>query len=292
MPELFHGNTGFQLPVPFQLKIGNQLIDLAAPRVMGILNLTPDSFFSGSRTQAIGNAIEKTAKMLSEGADFIDIGAISTRPGSIEITEEEEKERLRPVLTSLAREFPKALISVDTFRSGVANEALDLGASCINDISGGKFDTQMFELIGRRKVPFILMHCRGDFNSMHHGQEYINIEVEIARELQELIVKARENGIVDLIVDPGFGFSKNVAQNFELLRKLRYFEILDCPILAGLSRKSMIYKTIEKEPDQALNGTTALNMVALIQGAHILRVHDVAEAKETIQLFEKLCLQE
>jgi dihydropteroate synthase len=184
------------------------------------------------------------------------------------------------------------LISVDTFRSGVANEALDLGASCINDISGGKFDNQMFELIGRRKVPFILMHCRGDFNSMHHRQQYINIEVEIARELQELIVKARENGIVDLIVDPGFGFSKNVAQNFELLRKLKYFEILDCPILAGLSRKSMIYKTIQKEPDHALNGTTALNMVALIQGAHILRVHDVAEAKEAIQLFEKLCLQE
>ena len=176
--------------------------------------------------------------------------------------------------------------------STTGNFGLVLGASCINDISGGKFDTQMFELIGRRKVPFILMHCRGDFNSMHHGQEYINIEVEIARELQELIVKARENGIVDLIVDPGFGFSKNVTQNFELLRKLRYFEILDCPILAGLSRKSMIYKTIEKEPDQALNGTTALNMVALIQGAHILRVHDVAEAKETIQLFEKLCLQE
>ena len=259
---------------------------------MGIINLTPDSFFAESRAQEIDKIVSKVEIMVSEGADLLDLGAVSSRPGAKEISESEEMDRLIPILEKLVSIFPKTVFSIDTFRSKIAKAAIESGAALINDISGGKFDPEMMATVGAEKVPYILMHNRGSFESMHQTNDYQDISVEIIKELQTQIVKARIAGIVDIIIDPGFGFSKNVNQNFELFRKLGDMEILNCPILVGISRKSMIAKTIQKTTAESLNGTTALNMAALMQGAHILRVHDVNEAKETIQLFEKLCLQE
>lgn len=292
MPDFIFQRPQFRLPKPIQIRIGNSLLDLSRPKLMGIINLTPDSFFAESRAQEIDKIVSKVEIMVSEGADLLDLGAVSSRPGAKEISESEEMDRLIPILEKLVSIFPKTVFSIDTFRSKIAKAAIESGAALINDISGGKFDPEMMATVGAEKVPYILMHNRGSFESMHQTNDYQDISVEIIKELQTQIVKARTAGIVDIIIDPGFGFSKNVNQNFELFRKLGDMEILNCPILVGISRKSMIAKTIHKTTAESLNGTTALNMAALMQGAHILRVHDVNEAKETIQLFEKLCLQE
>jgi dihydropteroate synthase len=292
MPDFIFQRPQFRLPEPFQLRIRNRLFDLSKPKIMGIINLTPDSFFEGSRVQGIDEILKKVEIMLEEGADMLDLGAVSSRPGASELSENEELDRLVPVLEKSISTFPEGIFSVDTFRTKVAKAAIKAGASLINDISGGIFEPEMLSVIGSEKVPFVLMHNRGNFKSMHQSNDYQAISVEVIKELQAQIEKARESGIIDIIIDPGFGFSKNVDQNFDLLRKLGDLEILDVPILVGISRKSMISKTIQKTAIESLNGTTALHIATLMQGAHILRVHDVKEAKETIQLFEKLCSQE
>lgn len=288
---LFH-MAFFHPPKAFLLRIGNQLLDLQKQRIMGILNLTPDSFFAGSRMQAEKQLLQKAEQMLSEGADFLDLGAASSRPGSALPSAEEEWKRLGPALQSIRHQFPDALISVDTFRSGIASQSIEEGADLINDISGGLFDPNMFAVVARADKPLIMMHIKGSFETMHQPFSYRNIAVEVASDLLKQRELARATGIKDLILDPGFGFSKKGAQNFELLASLPHLQHLDCPLLVGVSRKSMIHKTLNISPEEALNGSTALHMVALQNGAHILRVHDVKEAKECLTLFQQLCLPE
>jgi len=292
MSDFIAHRPQFQIPENFQLRIGNRLIDLSRPKVVGIINLNTDSFYEKTRFTETESVLQIAGKMLSDGADFLDLGAVSTRPGASEVLEQMELDRLIPIVQKLKSEFPEVVLSIDTFRSAVAKNAVQEGADMVNDIGGGRFDPNMLETIASLNVPLILMHNRGNFTSMHQPNAYQHITVEVIAELQAQIVKARLVGISDIIVDPGFGFSKSSEQNFSLLRKLSDLQILNCPILIGISRKSMIYKTLQTSVDESLNGTTALHMAALMQGAHILRVHDVKQAKETIQLFEKLCLQE
>lgn len=259
------------------------------PKVMGILNVTPDSFFEGSRLgKNLNEVLSRAKKMILEGADFLDLGGYSTRPGAVDISVQEEIDRIVPALTLIRSEFPEILISVDTFRSQVANEAVSAGADIINDISAGNLDEDMLPLVATLGVPFIAMHMKGNPQNMQLHTNYSDILSEIMHYFAEKVDLIRKLGIKDVIIDPGFGFAKTVEQNFFLLKNLRSFEALGFPLLAGVSRKSMIYKTLQIEAVEALNGTTALNMFALLQGANILRVHDVKEAKETIKLFEQL----
>lgn len=259
---------------------------------MGILNITPDSFFAGSRTESIDKALARAAEMVEQGADMLDLGGLSSRPGSSSLSETEEADRILPILEALKKAFPEVLISIDTFRNEVARQTLEAGAHLINDISGGLFDPDILKTVAQLKGLYLAMHLRGNFDTMHRPQTYTTIAVEVASELAQRVTEARTAGIADIWVDPGFGFSKSATQNFELLGKLQHLQILDCPLVVGISRKSMVWKTLNTSPEKALNGTTALHMAALMQGAHILRVHDVAEARETISLFEKLCLPE
>lgn len=255
---------------------------------MGILNLTPDSFFDGGRYNSLSDALQQTQKMLAEGADIIDVGGYSTRPKATEITEEEEIKRVIPIIEAIRQYFPDCLLSVDTFRANVAKKAIEAGANIINDISGGQLDERMFEVVAQMQVPYVLMHSRGNPQTMSQLCHYENIFLEILHFFEQRIEKLTILGVKDIILDVGFGFAKNIEQNFLLLKHLSYFQILERPMLVGVSRKSMIYKTLGVEPTQALNGTTALNMFALEQGAKILRVHDVAAAKETLTLWQKL----
>ena len=264
------------------------LIDLSQPKVMGILNITPDSFYDGGKYTEEKNILLQVESMLHEGATFIDVGAYSSRPGATEISEESETKRIVPVIEALQKEFPESLLSIDTFRSNVAKECLQVGAAMINDISAGMLDENMFDTIAAYQVPYIMMHMRGNPKNMQQQTNYENLLTEILQFFSERIVLARAKQINDLIVDPGFGFAKNIAQNYELLRQLHLFQTFDLPILAGLSRKSMIYKILGRSAENALNGTTALNMVALQKGASILRVHDVKEAVECIKLAKAL----
>ena len=264
------------------------LIDLDQPRIMGILNVTPDSFYDGGRKLKLEDYVEHTREMLNAGADFIDIGAYSSRPGALDISEEEEMNRLIPVVKRLMTEFPDILISVDTFRSKVARAAINSGAAMINDISGGSLDEDMMPTVAQLQVPYILMHMRGTPKTMKDLNQYENLVKDIMFYFSEKLSEARSHGINDVIVDPGFGFSKNIEQNFELLSHLDLFKNLDLPILSGISRKSLIYKTLRTTPDEALNGTTVLNTVSLLKGANILRVHDVKEAVECVKLTERL----
>jgi dihydropteroate synthase len=264
------------------------LIDLNQPKIMGILNLTPDSFFDGGKNSNLNIAVENVSKMLEDGADFIDIGAYSSRPNALNISIQEEIDRLIPVLNSLIKNFPKTIFSIDTFRSEVAEVALKNGASMINDISGGSLDDKMFEVIAKFQVPYIMMHLKGTPQNMMQNTNYVKLIPEILYYFSEKIKIAKSYNINDLIIDPGFGFAKTISQNFELLENMKLLEICNLPILAGISRKSMIYKTLETTPEFALNGTTALNMIALQNGANILRVHEVKEAKECITLFNEL----
>ncbi|MBC2839796.1 dihydropteroate synthase [Robiginitalea sp. SC105] len=263
-----------------------ELIDLSTPRVMGILNTTPDSFYDGGRFTDARTALLRAEQLLADGADFLDVGGYSSRPGADEVSEAEELGRVVPLVERLVREFPEAVISVDTFRSRVAREALAAGAAMVNDITAGEADAGMLPLVAENQVPIILMHMRGTPASMSQLTTYDHLLTDILQYLSGRLAAARDLGIQDVLADPGFGFAKTREQNFELLRSLEGFRILDVPVLVGLSRKSMIWKTLGTSPEDALNGTTALHMLALSGGASILRVHDVREAVECIRLWE------
>ncbi len=264
------------------------LIDLSAPKVMGILNITPDSFYDGGRYATPKVILDSVEKMLSDGATFIDIGAYSSRPGATDITEDEELHRILPIINLVLKEFPNVLLSVDTFRSRVAKKCLQVGAAMINDISGGRLDVKMMGVVSEFQAPYILMHMRGTPQTMKAQTEYDDLIKILIRYFSEQVALAREKKINDIIIDPGFGFAKTIAQNFTLLQHLDLLKILALPMLVGISRKSMIYKTLDSAPKNALNGTTALHMVALQNGANILRVHDVKEAVECVLLYNEL----
>lgn len=270
------------------INCNGRLLDFATPKVMGILNLTPDSFYSGSQTPGLETALPKVEKMLTEGASFIDIGAYSSRPGAIDISEEEELRRILPVVERLKQDFPEIAISIDTFRSRIAQECVASGAAMINDISAGNLDENMMETVGKLQVPYIMMHMRGTPKTMSSLTSYEDVAQELLFYFSEKIAKATALGIQDLIIDPGFGFSKTTKQNFQLLSHLKLFKNLRFPILSGISRKTLIYKTLETNSSEALNGTTVLNTVSLLKGAQILRVHDVKEAVECVKLVSQL----
>ena len=265
-----------------------QIIDLSTPKIMGILNITPNSFYDGGKYSLENNAISQVEKMLKEGATFIDIGAYSSKPNAEFISQEEELIRIIPVVKSILKEFPEALLSIDTFRSSVAQECLNNGAALINDISAGSLDEKMMEVISKYNVPYIMMHLRGTPQTMQSQTNYEHLINEMITYFSDKVNKARSLGINDLIIDPGFGFAKTTDQNYEILSNLELFKVLELPILAGVSRKSMIYKPLEVTANDALNGTTVLNTISITKGANIIRVHDVKEALECIKLCEKL----
>jgi len=270
------------------INAGGRLIDFKRPKVMGILNTTPDSFYSGSRISSIEQALKQTETMLEQGADFIDIGAYSSRPGSTDISIDEEKERLIPIVKEIIKRFPEAVLSIDTFRAEVARAAISEGAHIINDISGGELDANMFQSVAELKVPYILMHMRGTPQNMKQLTDYDDIFKEILLYFSLKTQKLKELGVKDIILDPGFGFAKNIHQNFQLLNDFERFAVTGLPVLAGVSRKSMIWKTLDIKNEEALNGTTVLNTIALLKGANILRVHDVREAVEAVKLIQQL----
>lgn len=267
------------------LNIRGRLVDLSTPLVMGIVNITPDSFYSGSRVASESELVEKVGRMLSEGASMIDIGGYSTRPGAREVGVEEEGDRVESAIAPLAKYFPELIISVDTFRAAVAEKAIGSGAHIVNDVSGGTLDETMFDTVASLKVPYILMHMRGTPQTMNQLTTYKQLVAEVLTDLKTKIDLLRDKGVTDLIVDPGFGFAKTIPQNFELMRHLSRFQALGYPVLAGISRKTTIYKTLQISPEEALNGTTVLNTLALQQGASILRVHDVGPALEAVKLW-------
>lgn len=263
-----------------------QLVDLSRPLIMGILNVTPDSFFDGGKFTEEKAIFEQVAKMIDEGATIIDIGGQSTRPGAKALSVRQEENRVLPVIASLMAKFPDLLISADTFRSTVARKAIQEGAAIINDISGGDLDPEMFHTIAEEEVPYILMHMQGVPETMQIDPSYDNVVTSVYSALLKKVSMLRSSGVADIIVDPGFGFGKTVEHNYRLLQSLQLFRNIGCPVLAGMSRKSMICKVLKVKPENALNGTTALNMIALLNGASILRVHDVKAAKEAILLYE------
>lgn len=265
-----------------------KLIDLSVPKVMGILNVTPNSFFDGGKYDNEKKLLLQVEKMLSEGANFIDIGSYSSKPNAEFVSEQEEITRIVPAVESILKNFPETILSVDTFRAKVAATCIESGAALINDISAGNLDEKMFETIADYKVPYIMMHMRGTPNTMQKQTTYQDITKEILFYFSEKVKKARSLGITDLIVDPGFGFAKSLDQNYELMQKLDLFSILELPLLVGVSRKSMIYNYLNTSTQEALNGTTVLNTIALTKGAQILRVHDVKEAVECVSLFQKM----
>lgn len=265
-----------------------QLIDLSMPKVMGILNITPNSFFDGGKYKDENELLKRVEKMLNEGADFIDIGAYSSRPNAEFVSEQEEISRIIPVVNLLQKHFPETLLSIDTFRAEVAKVCVENGAAIINDISAGMLDDKMLETIAKLQVSYIMMHMKGTPQTMQELTHYEDIIKEMLFYFSERIAAARALGINDLIVDPGFGFAKTLEQNYAVMQKLELFQMLELPLLVGISRKSMIYKTLETNAEMALNGTTVLNTIALTKGAKILRVHDVKEAVECVRLFNKL----
>lgn len=276
-------------PQKYTFQINGTLHIWNRPQVMGIVNLTPDSFFQGSRfSWNDGSAKKGIEKMILDGADLLDLGGYSSRPGAAEVSTDEEMDRVLPVIQWVKSNFPNTLLSIDTFRSKIAEEAVKSGANLVNDISAGDLDPEMLKTVGQLKVPYIAMHMRGNPQTMQKKTEYSDLFSEILHFFSEKVEKFRIFGINDAIIDVGFGFAKTLDQNYLLLRHLSYFKTLGLPILAGVSRKSMIYKFLEISPNEGLNGSTALHMQALIQGANILRVHDVKEAKETVKLYKKL----
>ncbi len=271
------------------INTGGRLLDLARPRVMGIINVTEDSFYRGSRYTGEGAILEAAGRMLEEGADILDIGGCSTRPGAAEVPEEKEKESVCRAAELILARYPEAVVSVDTYRSAVAEAAVvSVGAALINDISGGEMDAGMFPLVIRLNVPYIMMHMQGTPQTMQQDPRYDDVVTEIILWFGQRIAKLHEAGVRDIIIDPGFGFGKTVAHNFEMLRRLSEFRVAGLPLMAGLSRKSMVWRTLNVTPEEALTGTAALNMAALMNGASLLRVHDVREAREVITLFEKI----
>lgn len=274
------------------LNCRGRLVALDKPVVMGILNVTPDSFYAGSRVMETGQTtdliLKRAGQMIAEGATFLDIGGYSTRPGAADISPDEEADRVVPAIEAIRRNHPDALLSVDTFRASVARQAINAGAHLINDVGGGTLDSTMFTTVVDLNVPYVLMHTRGTPQTMQSLATYTNITTEVIDEMAVQLAKLRSLGAADIILDPGFGFAKTPAQNFELLSHLDDFSLFDEPLLVGLSRKTTIWKTLGITADEALNGTTVLNTVALQKGASILRVHDVREAAEAIQLMQQL----
>lgn len=264
-----------------------KLITFETPKVMGILNVTPNSFFDGGLHNSLEKIEQQTERMLLEGADIIDIGAYSTQPNAPFVSEEEELERMTPVVKHLVDKFPDIILSVDTFRSEVAKQTLDLGAAIINDVSAGNLDDKMIPVVGSFKAPYIMMHMKGTPQNMQQFTNYDDVMQEMIYYFSDKIAQAQQHGIVDIIVDPGFGFSKTLDQNYEILKKLDLLLHLNVPVLSALSRKSMIYKFFETTPQEALNGTTVLNTISITKGANLLRVHDVKEAVECVKLYKK-----
>ena len=272
-----------------QINIRGRLLSFDTPRIMGVINITPDSFYKGSRYSDEGSILAAAGKMVGEGADFIDIGGYSSRPGAEAVPEEVEKNRVLPAIKLVSSAFPETVISVDTFRAGVAREAVEkCGAHIINDISGGEADRDMFPLIKELNVPYIMMHMQGTPSTMQKNPHYDDIIADILQWFGKKIVELHASGVKDIILDPGFGFGKTIANNFELLRRLKEFSITGLPVMAGLSRKSMIWKSLNITPSDSINGTSVLNTIALLNGADILRVHDVREAKQAVELVKLL----
>ena len=270
------------------INCAGKLIDLSIPKIMGILNITPDSFYDGGRYNSDKKILDHVEKMIIDGAIFIDIGAYSSRPGGVDIDENEELKRIIPAIELVNKKFPEIIISVDTFRSKVAEACLNSGAAIINDISASQLDEKMMETISKYNVPYIIMHMKGNPQNMMDKTNYDDMLQEMIKYFSKKINQAISYKINDIIIDPGFGFAKNIKQNYDLLNHLDLLKILDKPIMVGISRKSMIYKSLDSTPEEALNGTTVLNTVALIKGASILRVHDVKEANECIKLIGSL----
>lgn len=265
-----------------------KLIDFSTPRVMGILNITPDSFFDGGKYKNESDILTQVEKMLTEGATFIDVGAYSSRPGAIHISEEEELQRIVPIIKLLTHHFPNIIISVDTFRSNVAIKTIEAGAAIINDISGGKMDKDMFATVAQLQVPYIIMHMLGTPQNMQQNPQYNDVTKEVISFFAEQLFKLHQLKVNDILIDVGFGFGKTIEHNYELLKNLSLFQNIDAPILAGISRKSMLYKPLGITPKSALNATTSANTIALLNGANILRVHDVKEAMEAIKIVSQL----
>jgi dihydropteroate synthase len=267
------------------INCNGNLIDLSIPIVMGILNMTPDSFFDGGMHNSIDDSIKKVEQMIGDGATIIDIGGMSSRPKAKILTPEEELGRVLPVIKLIKEKYPNQIMSIDTVHGDVAKAAIKAGASMINDISAGSIDPSIIQVAIDEKVPYVLMHMQGQPEDMQDNPTYENVVMDILSFMKKKVYDLRRAGIIDLIIDPGFGFGKTVEQNYQLLNKMSVLRILDCPIMSGISRKSMIYKVLTITPEESLNGTTALHMVALQNGAKILRVHDVKEACQTIKLF-------
>lgn len=269
----------------FTINCQGNIITLDEPKIMGVLNLTPDSFYDGGYYKTELDILHQAEKLLLEGADFIDVGAVSTKPNAPLVSLEDEKKRLLPILKSIKKSFPNSLISVDTFRHEIAQLAVDEGASIINDIYAGKFDDAIFDVAAKNNTPIILMHMQGTPQTMQNKPIYNDITTEILDFFIERIAVAKSHQVKDIIIDVGFGFGKTLEHNYQLLKNMNAFKMLNLPILAGVSRKSMIYKLLENTPQQALNGTTVVNLLALQNGAKLLRVHDVKEAKECVKIF-------
>lgn len=275
--------------IPQSINVNGELMYFSTPKVMGILNATPDSFYSGSRKTTESEIHLRIEQILSEGADIIDIGGYSSSPGAQDVSSEEEMNRLSRALNIIRKEYPKAIVSVDTFRSEIAKACVEeYGVAIINDISGGMIDSKMFETAGKLRVPYILSHIKGTPSTMSTLCNYQDLMKEIVLYFSQKIHALRQEGVNDIIIDPGFGFAKNVEQNYSLMKNLEVLKLFDSPILVGISRKTMIYKLLNITPENSLNGTTVLNTFALLHGASILRVHDVKEAVESIKIIQKL----
>jgi dihydropteroate synthase len=266
------------------IRCGGKFLDLSSPCVMGILNITPDSFYEGSRARVEREILNRAEHILSEGAKIIDIGAESTRPGATAVSEDEELERLIPAVELIRKEFPDCIISADTYKSSVAKASVEAGANIINDVSGGAFDDDMFETVAGLKVPYILMHTKGTPQTMVKQANYEDVLKEIMLYFSQKVFELKNKGVADIILDPGFGFAKNLSHNYELLSRLEEFIIFDLPLLIGVSRKKMISGLLNINAEEALNGTTVVNTMALMKGASILRVHDVKQAVEAVKI--------
>ena len=274
--------------LPYSINVGGRLIDLSEPQVMGIVNVTPDSFYAESRVQSEEDIRLRVRQIVSEGGQMIDIGAYSSRPGAAEVSASEERERLRIGMRIVREEAPEIAVSVDTFRADVAKAAIEeMGADIVNDISGGELDKDMFATVAKLGVPYILMHMKGSPQTMQQEARYDDVLKEVTLYFAEKVQRLRDLGQKDIIIDPGYGFAKTLDQNYELLGKQEFLKVLELPILVGFSRKSMVYRLLGSTPQDALNGTTALNTIALLKGANILRVHDVKEGVETVKIVRK-----
>lgn len=270
------------------LNIKGKIFDLSTPKVMGILNITPDSFYNKSRTTSVNDALRKTEQFLSKGASFIDIGGYSSRPGALDISADEELSRLIPIVEAINKNLPEAIISIDTFRAKVAHETINAGAHIINDISAGDMDAEMFSTVAKLQVPYIFMHMQGTPQNMQQNPYYENVVLDVIDYLANKVAQLKALHVNDIILDPGFGFGKTIEHNYQLLNHLEDLKIFKLPVLAGFSRKGMIHKVLGCTAEQALNGTTILNTIALQKGAQILRVHDVKEAIECVKLVKML----